>query len=97
VPEFGTRPGELPARATLPNTSQLTLAPTPTPPELVACEVTDYPSTAVIRPGLTCSFCARMAVGGVAGPETSIYICPDCIRLANELLQKPEDEEPTSQ
>ncbi len=36
--------------------------------------------------GLLCLFCGLVRTGGVAGPTPDIYICPDCIRLAAEIL-----------
>jgi hypothetical protein len=36
--------------------------------------------------GLPCSFCGRVKPGGVAGPTTAIYICPDCIELNYEIV-----------
>jgi hypothetical protein len=40
--------------------------------------------------GLLCLFCGRVRSGGVAGPTLDIYICPDCIRLANEILDEQD-------
>jgi hypothetical protein len=44
---------------------------------------------------LLCNFCGLQRPGGVAGPTPSIYICPDCIRLAYQLLEGPPLREPT--
>lgn len=43
---------------------------------------------------LECSFCGLTRAGGVAGPTQSVYICPDCIRLANEVLAESERATP---
>jgi ClpX C4-type zinc finger len=40
--------------------------------------------------GLLCLFCGRVRTGGVAGPTPDIYICPDCIRLAAEILDEQD-------
>jgi hypothetical protein len=40
--------------------------------------------------GLLCLFCGRVRTGGVAGPTPDIYICPDCIRLATEILNEQD-------
>jgi hypothetical protein len=40
----------------------------------------------------TCSFCGRLRKGGVAGSTPSVYICPDCIALAGEILASSEEE-----
>ncbi len=43
----------------------------------------------------TCSFCGLERSGGVAGPALSdVYICPDCIRLAGEIVKRGEPEDP---
>lgn len=39
---------------------------------------------------LLCSFCGLRQTGGVAGPSSQIYICPDCIRLCNDILETQE-------
>jgi ClpX C4-type zinc finger len=45
--------------------------------------------------GLLCLFCGRVRARGVAGPTPDIYICPDCIRLAAEILDEQDaPEEP---
>jgi len=33
-----------------------------------------------------CSFCGLFKAGGIAGPKPDLYICPDCIRLAHQLI-----------
>jgi hypothetical protein len=38
--------------------------------------------------GLLCLFCGLVRGGGVAGPAPDVYICPDCIRLAAEILDE---------
>ena len=40
--------------------------------------------------GVLCLFCGRVRGGGVAGPTPDIYICPDCIRLAAEILDEQD-------
>jgi hypothetical protein len=40
--------------------------------------------------GLLCLFCGRVRTGGVAGPTPDIYICPECIRLAAEILDEQD-------
>jgi hypothetical protein len=40
--------------------------------------------------GVLCLFCGRVREGGVAGPTPDIYICPDCIRLAAEILDEQD-------
>jgi hypothetical protein len=43
---------------------------------------------------LECSFCRRMASGGVAGPTPAVYICPACIRLVYQMLEGPPLSDP---
>ena len=33
------------------------------------------------------SFCGLMKEGGVVGPTQDIYICPDCVRLAAQIIE----------
>ncbi|MGH8995900.1 MAG: ClpX C4-type zinc finger protein [Acidimicrobiales bacterium] len=42
----------------------------------------------------TCSFCGLERRGGVAGPTPAVYICPDCIKLARQLLEPAEPQTP---
>lgn len=41
--------------------------------------------------GLKCSFCAMTGTGGVVGPAPTIYICPDCIDLAHEIVHHGDE------
>jgi hypothetical protein len=49
------------------------------------------------RDGLPCSFCGLRRTGGVAGPTSAVYICPDCIRLSHQLLEGPPLYQPVDE
>ncbi len=38
-----------------------------------------------------CSFCGRVRAGGMAGPTHDVYICADCVDLANEIIDLHHD------